>query len=709
MNYLLFDKKPLLLLLLLFISSYTAPLKAESLVLSPIATIPVQNESPWLTVIANPSTTNGYFIANKKGDIYTLVADEISQKPFFSLHSSDHQAIELTAVTLHPNFSLREQEGFHTFYVAHIEEVNTQSKKPRLVDGNIDAMYDMVITEWQSLNTSVDPESKREILRIGVPKHSTHIKQLSFSPFAKVWNDDFGLLYVALGMDSTHKSNPLYSGAILRIDPKKFGLRNYTVPNSNPFIKQDDVPNELFVIGLQDINQFIWPKKENNQFLIHHQYNALSQLSLVNANDDFRDTSPRDVVLQPAPAIAPYSLTHYRGRELGQLWDNILFLADVNNTWQMQSLSMANNTNETKTPTVQWQYESKSIEDNGPLSLFQGGDQELLVLNQTSHALARMTTEELVTGKTQIKLVDQARKEETLTSNANYFIVIVITLLSSWLFYLNRKKRISARYIVNQQLGRFEVSESQQHVSLFKRHEKNADTVLALSDITESTVMLNHVLLTKITADHAFSNESEIDIREQFNNERREKMVSDRLRQLNLELVDKKGNKYPIFAYLRKGDNRITRKKFGVVIEEIIDWCWLISNTIAPEQTGERTQKPIVIEKHAPVSPYQPKTQANQSTTATYPVNQRKTSLETTPLETEADVLKGAIQPNDVANSSTDDTPQPSVSLPISSDDTLNTELISALEKLAHLKQQGMLTDEEYANTKQKILERFLK
>jgi sucrose-6-phosphate hydrolase SacC (GH32 family) len=86
----------------------------------------------------------------------------------------------------------------------------------------------------------------------------------------KPWSDDYGLLYIALKPDSTLQQSALYSGSILRISPTKFGLKNYTVPTHNPFLKDPKVEDEVIMIGAQNIQQFTWSKKEKNKLILTH-------------------------------------------------------------------------------------------------------------------------------------------------------------------------------------------------------------------------------------------------------------------------------------------------------------------------------------------------------------------------------------------------------------------------------------------------------
>ena len=48
-------------------------------------------------------------------------------------------------------------------------------------------------------------------------------------------------------------------------------------------------------------------------------------------------------------------------------------------------------------------------------------------------------------------------------------------------------------------------------------------------------------------------------------------------------------NEYAICLYLRQGNQRATKCNYDQVIEDLVDWCWLLSKCINP-QNDEQTE-----------------------------------------------------------------------------------------------------------------------
>lgn len=700
MNYLaLFIVKITFITVLIYTAVVPARVQSQELSHIALANLSLHNDTTWQHILPIPST-NDYLLVDQQGHFYQLIDGAIAQESFFSLTDISTNATALTAIVFHPNFSLRDQIGFHTFYTAHVEPLNTKRRYLRVEDTSATLNHDVIVTEWKTLNKTIDLESRREVMRIGVPSEQSHIKQLAFSPFTKSWNDDFGYLYLALNQDEAHQMLPLYSGAVLRIDPKKFGLRNYTVPTSNPFIKQDDIANELLVIGLQHIEQFTWPHKDNHSFLALHHYKQQQQLTLIQPNDDFRQTAPKKVLYKSDDLIAPNSLISYRGRKLAHLWSTSLFLKSNNGRWALHSLAMPNINDQNPVPTIQWQLQSSSSAPSS-LTIMANEEDEVFVFDASTSLLNQLSIPDE-------KLSSHGADTQTSkpdNESTSFILYALLTIIGTTLFVLLaffiRKKSLSARYIVNQQFSRLQISESKQHLALFKRHEKEAELELDVSNIVLCSLTLNKNSLLTISVEHPITNSKEVDVREKFNNERREKMMTGRLRQLNVELTDNNGHIYPICAYLRKGDNRITRKKFGEIIEEILDLCWLLSQNLV--QTEQRSHVPVQVpEKKVllkSVKHSQNKTKlATEEAPATVSTKEQTTGKLT-------DINQPSATPSTMNKNVGETEPSPNHE----QFDTIDTNLVNALEKLAKLKEQGVLTEEEFAQAKQKVMIGLLK
>ena len=70
-----------------------------------------------------------------------------------------------------------------------------------------------------------------------------------------------------------------------------------------------------------------------------------------------------------------------------------------------------------------------------------------------------------------------------------------------------------------------------------------------------------------------FNHDKEQDLRTIFVNEKIDKMVDGKMRQISLLLTDKQKHSYTVCLYMRKGSNRISKQSYVKVINELIDWC----------------------------------------------------------------------------------------------------------------------------------------
>ena len=298
----------------------------------------------WQQLIANPSNEQQHFIIRESGQVYLVNNDKIEPQAILDMsvyQPTESSLLKLTAIELHPNFSLRGQVGYDTFYTAHLETINKKIKTKRLQErgDNLQLNFDAVITEWKfsAINhRKVDVNTKREVLRIGVPDKFMVIKQISFNSYLKSWNDDFGLLYIALNGGGKWPQ-PLYSGVILRINPTKSGLHSFSLPNNNPYMKNSQINNTIYLLGGQRIAKFIWPSKNTDHILVSHQYDNKQLLSLIDGQNDWRDARSKQVFYQSDNAV--YDMVMYHGQDLPLLRSKLLLLRQDQQRWFVDSLA----------------------------------------------------------------------------------------------------------------------------------------------------------------------------------------------------------------------------------------------------------------------------------------------------------------------------------------------------------------------------------
>jgi glucose/arabinose dehydrogenase len=132
-------------------------------------------------------------------------------------------------------------------------------------------MMQWVLTEWKT-----DPKAfpfagtPRELLRINLPTAIHGMQELSFNPYAKPGEKDYGLLYLGIGDGgSTEIGHPLVSeqpkkiwGSIIRIDPAGHNSNNgkYGIPADNPFASNKEYAREVYAYGFRNPHRYSWTK-----------------------------------------------------------------------------------------------------------------------------------------------------------------------------------------------------------------------------------------------------------------------------------------------------------------------------------------------------------------------------------------------------------------------------------------------------------------
>jgi hypothetical protein len=699
------------------IVSFTAYANEDNYQLIKVAQLEHQllSQPNWQQLIVNPSNKQQYFVIRESGQVYLVDDDQINPQAILDMgvyRQTDSSLFKLTAIELHPNFSLRDQVGYGTFYTAHIETINKNSKTKRLEGRGDDLQlnFDAVITEWQfsAVNhQKVDVNTKREVLRIGVPDSLMVIKQLSFNPYVKSWNDNFGLLYAALnGGEKSPQS--LYSGVILRIDPAKFGMRSFRVPNNNPYIKNSQIHDAIYLLGGQKIKQFIWPGKHSKHILVSHQYNNKYLLSLTDGRDDWRDSESKQVLYQSDDAI--HDVFIYRGRQLPLLRSKLLLLRQKEQRWYIDSFAFDFSDNkknrDKKKPKIEWSITSEQLPTDSQIILSSNHSGEIFLLEKTINILFRLTQQALVNEN--VAASDENNTRETNLPNNSIFILLFILVLLGTIYYWFKRNRHSVKVIVRQQFSALELSESCQQVSLYHRHQKNAEATIDIVDIVSSEIKFNEhsICIVNTQLGHGFNNDREQDLRAIFVNEKTNKMVDGKIRQISLLLTDKQKNGYTICLYMRKGSDRITKKSYVQVIDELMDWCWLIGEKINADSTGKRKVKSIVLPKEKAGIESNNKTPLHHQAAAIRVVTHQMYNA-SQPLATgELSLAQGVVN---------EDKPPAKLGDKESTEvhnhhpkNTIDAELVNALEKLVNLKQQGFLTMDEFSKAKEKLLKTLL-
>jgi glucose/arabinose dehydrogenase len=196
----------------------------------------------------------------------------------------------------HPEF-----ESNGTFYTVHSERPGNLAPPPdpTTFPPQTPTFLHSVVTEWVADDPSADvfEGTSREVMRIGFAGQIHAIQQIDFNPTARPGDEDYGLLYLAVGDGGRgvgtgipqDTGNP--TGKILRIDPQGTDGRNgqYGIPPTNPFVGEPGVLPEIYAIGMRDPHRFSWDRHagETRMFLGHIGEHAIEAVYDVQAGDNF--------------------------------------------------------------------------------------------------------------------------------------------------------------------------------------------------------------------------------------------------------------------------------------------------------------------------------------------------------------------------------------------------------------------------------------
>jgi len=615
---------------------------------------------------------------------------------------------------VHPNFAEKKQAGYRTLYSAHIEKTNKVKKTKRLTDGlnSIERPYEIVLTQWELKTVknkfTLAKQGLKELFRIPTETMHSGISQLAFNPYTKSWQDDFGLLYIALPSIENQTKSALFSGSVLRINPQNFGVKHYVIPYNNPFIDNDEIPEEVINIGLGQIGHINWVKNNTNELIISEIAEKKLRFHNVAIGKDLREKSRNFESFHQIPHNTVSNILVYSGATFTQYKNHLVYLVWHKNQWKLYSLS-------TKAPfqtqvlsEISTDLLSKSakpilaIDHLNEISIFDK-------VRKTFLSIAPQDTDIQTNAIVKPTIEDETTldRESTIQSSAAFFVILLIGGILILLKFLHGQHLDKAKQILRNNFAKFSIDEKHKKIHLFRRHENQSNFDIDFSQIKKSEIFLNEQQISIISEENnqSFSNEIEKKMNYHFEKEKREKMIDDKTRQITLVLTDKNEKKHTVCVYFRKGNQRLTKAKFLDVINQLLNWCWLISKTMNSNTEERSIQITPKVVKSAKPTKQNPKT-------ATTNINLAKDHLASA-ADDASEILHTEITTQDTATAPSKETPQQSLvthEVPQSSERDpyeSDVELINSLEKLATLKHQGILSDTEFNKAKTKILKRL--
>ncbi|MEM6330614.1 MAG: PQQ-dependent sugar dehydrogenase [Planctomycetota bacterium] len=266
-----------------------APVTSWSLELEPVVTIPTSGgAAPRLETLVAGGQPGLAYVVDQRGPIWSFDPSAPGATPTLLLdvydvvdqpHISNQTGVR--GLAFHPDFAVPGADGFRTFYTAH-SVTAASTPAPSAGGGPVTFAspgatdHYSVVAEWAvDIGGVVDPNSYRELMRVGQPFGDHNIGAIRFSPAAERGDADYGNLYIALGdggsafpvqqngLDVFGAGQDLDTplGGLLRINPMPRGGAPFTVPADNPFFTTGDATSAreaAWAYGLRNPSTFDW-------------------------------------------------------------------------------------------------------------------------------------------------------------------------------------------------------------------------------------------------------------------------------------------------------------------------------------------------------------------------------------------------------------------------------------------------------------------
>lgn len=151
--------------------------------------------------------------------------------------------------------------------------------------------HDNVVTEWRVRNprsgkATIDPSSRREVLRVAHPQFNHDGGELRFGPD--------GLLYISIGdggaaddqgpghvPGGNAQDRSTLLGKVLRINPKASGGQPYSIPAGNPFVGQAGARGEIYALGFRNPYKMSFDSKTGTLYVADVGQNDLEEVDVV--------------------------------------------------------------------------------------------------------------------------------------------------------------------------------------------------------------------------------------------------------------------------------------------------------------------------------------------------------------------------------------------------------------------------------------------
>lgn len=166
-------------------------------------------------------------------------------------------------------------------YISVVEKVSgSESARFRYLSkpGRGKVSVDSVVYEYKVGPYGPMYKSQRQVLRVGLHHYDHPIKQMAFKG---------ALLYIGHGDGSVQSAivgggqGNDGLGKILRINPKKTANGPYSVPLSNPFVKNKKYLKEIYALGLRNPHNLCFSKKYGDLFVADSGRDNVEEVNII--------------------------------------------------------------------------------------------------------------------------------------------------------------------------------------------------------------------------------------------------------------------------------------------------------------------------------------------------------------------------------------------------------------------------------------------
>jgi glucose/arabinose dehydrogenase len=213
--------------------------------------------------------TGFLYTCDNRGKIWRINRQTGAVSPFLDFAGARGSALlidpferGLRSFAFHPNFARQGAVGYNKLYTLSTESVDSRPSGVQVFGGPFAITSHNVLAEWAVFagnRTRVDPNSRRELLRIAQHAANHNTDQVMFDPNTQPWQTGHGKLFVATG-DGGGAGDPynlaqnpsVMLGKVIRIDPtdNRNGAR-YGVPPDNPFYGRAGYLPHIWALGVR--------------------------------------------------------------------------------------------------------------------------------------------------------------------------------------------------------------------------------------------------------------------------------------------------------------------------------------------------------------------------------------------------------------------------------------------------------------------------